>query len=34
MRVSADVEREGLDLPEFGGVAYPEDALAPVTVGA
>jgi len=28
MRVSRDVELEGLDLPEFGGLAYPEDALA------
>jgi ammonium transporter, Amt family len=28
MRVSEEVEIEGLDLPEFGGLAYPEDALA------
>ncbi len=34
MRVSPEVEREGLDMPEFGGVAYPEDALSPTTVGA
>jgi Amt family ammonium transporter len=29
MRVSPESELEGLDMPEFGGVAYPEDALAP-----
>jgi Amt family ammonium transporter len=29
MRVSPESEMEGLDMPEFGGVAYPEDALAP-----
>ena len=28
MRVSKEVELEGLDLPEFGGLAYPEDAIA------
>jgi ammonium transporter, Amt family len=33
MRVSPDSELEGLDLPEFGGVAYPEDALAPAPIG-
>ncbi|MCE9548187.1 MAG: ammonium transporter [Planctomycetia bacterium] len=27
MRVSPEVETEGLDIPEFGGVAYPEDAV-------
>ena len=27
MRVSKDVEREGLDVPEFGLLAYPEDAI-------
>ena len=27
MRVSAEVEREGLDVPEFGMQAYPEDAV-------
>lgn len=27
MRVPAEVEREGLDVPEFGMHAYPEDAL-------
>jgi Amt family ammonium transporter len=32
MRVSKEVELEGLDVPEFGGVAYPEDALS-TTVG-
>jgi ammonium transporter, Amt family len=26
IRVSPDVELEGLDVPEFGGLAYPEDA--------
>ncbi len=34
MRVSAEVETEGLDIPEFGGLAYPEDALAPAPGGA
>jgi Amt family ammonium transporter len=34
MRVSEESEREGLDLPEFGGVAYPEDALGPAPAGA
>jgi ammonium transporter, Amt family len=34
MRVSKEVELEGLDMSEFGGVAYPEDALAPVTTGS
>ena len=29
MRMSEESEREGLDLPEYGGLAYPEDALAP-----
>jgi Amt family ammonium transporter len=28
LRVSPAVELEGLDVPEFGGMAYPEDALA------
>jgi Amt family ammonium transporter len=28
MRVSLETEMEGLDVPEFGGVAYPEDAIA------
>jgi Amt family ammonium transporter len=31
IRVSPEVELEGLDVPEFGGLAYPEDALAPAT---
>ncbi|HEY4232347.1 MAG TPA: ammonium transporter [Lacipirellulaceae bacterium] len=31
IRVSPEVELEGLDVPEFGGLAYPEDALAPMT---
>jgi Amt family ammonium transporter len=34
MRVSKESELEGLDMPEFGGLAYPEDALAPITAGA
>jgi len=28
MRVSKEVEIEGLDVPEFGGLAYPEDVIA------
>jgi hypothetical protein len=27
MRVTRDVELEGLDVPEFGLLSYPEDAL-------
>ena len=34
MRVSPEVELEGLDVPEFGGLAYPEDAIVPTTAGA
>jgi len=30
MRVPAEVEREGLDVPEFGMHAYPEDAVVTV----
>jgi Amt family ammonium transporter len=30
MRVAPDVEREGLDVPEFGMHAYPEDAVVTV----
>jgi Amt family ammonium transporter len=30
MRVSREVELEGLDVPEFGMLAYPEDAVASV----
>ena len=30
LRVSPESEREGLDLPEFGMHAYPEDALSSV----
>ena len=26
MRVTAEVERQGLDVPEFGLACYPEDA--------
>jgi Amt family ammonium transporter len=29
MRVSKESELEGLDMPEFGSLAYPEDALSP-----
>lgn len=28
MRVSPEVELEGLDVPEFGGLAYPDDVIA------
>jgi ammonia channel protein AmtB len=28
MRVSKEVELEGLDVPEFGMVAYPQDTVA------
>jgi Amt family ammonium transporter len=28
MRVSKEAEIEGLDVPEFGGLAYPEDVIA------
>ena len=31
IRVSPEVELEGLDVPEFGGLAYPEDAIGPAT---
>jgi Amt family ammonium transporter len=34
MRVPKEVELEGLDMPEFGGLAYPEDALSPSIAGA
>jgi Amt family ammonium transporter len=33
MRVSPEVELEGLDLPEFGGLAYPDDP-PPVSLGS
>jgi Amt family ammonium transporter len=29
MRVAREVEEEGLDVPEFGMAAYPEDAAVP-----
>jgi Amt family ammonium transporter len=32
IRVSPEVELEGLDMPEFGAAGYPEDA--PLTVAA
>jgi Amt family ammonium transporter len=31
MRVSAETEMEGLDVPEFGMQAYPEDAVSPAS---
>jgi Amt family ammonium transporter len=35
MRVSEEAEFGGLDIPEFGGLAYPEDAIAlPQHIGA
>ena len=30
IRVTEEVEQEGLDVPEFGMSAYPEDALVTV----
>ena len=30
MRVSPETELEGLDVPEFGGLAYPDDAITSV----
>jgi Amt family ammonium transporter len=33
MRVSPEVEREGLDVPEFGLLGYPEDAIAVAAQG-
>jgi ammonium transporter, Amt family len=30
MRVAREVELEGLDVPEFGMLAYPEDAMSEV----
>jgi ammonia channel protein AmtB len=29
MRVSPEVEEEGLDVPQFGMTGYPEDAIVP-----
>jgi hypothetical protein len=34
MRVSKEAELEGLDVPEFGMVAYPEESLATFSTGA
>lgn len=31
MRVEPEVEVEGLDMPEFGMPAYPEDAVSPAS---
>jgi ammonia channel protein AmtB len=33
MRVSREVELEGLDLPEFGMLAYPEDPVQVLSTG-
>jgi Amt family ammonium transporter len=30
-RVSAEVEREGLDVPEVGSLAYPELGVSPIS---
>jgi Amt family ammonium transporter len=34
MRVAPEVERDGLDIPEYGMLCYPEDAIAPAAEGA
>ncbi len=34
MRVSKEVERSGLDVPEFGMMAYPEDAVELLAAGS
>ena len=34
MRVSKQVELEGLDMPEFGMLAYPEDAVQMLSAGS
>src|SRR5712691_7396989 len=34
MRVSKEVELEGLDVPEFGGLAYPDDATVSMPASA
>jgi ammonium transporter, Amt family len=34
IRVSPEVETEGLDMPEFGALAYPEDAIVATASGA
>jgi ammonia channel protein AmtB len=34
MRVSKEVELTGLDVPEFGMLAYPEDAVEMLTAGS
>jgi hypothetical protein len=33
IRVSPDVEREGLDVPEFGALCYPDFVMASATIG-
>jgi hypothetical protein len=33
MRVSAEAEEVGLDVPEFGLPAYPEESVVTVSVG-
>jgi ammonia channel protein AmtB len=30
LRVAESVEQEGLDIPEFGMLAYPEDAVSEI----
>jgi hypothetical protein len=34
MRVSKEVELTGLDVPEFGMLAYPEDAVEMLATGS
>lgn len=34
MRVSREVELEGLDVPQFGGLAYPDDVIATTSMSA
>jgi hypothetical protein len=34
MRVTREVEMQGLDVPEFGMMAYPEDAVDMLTEGS
>jgi hypothetical protein len=33
MRVPPEVEIEGLDVPEFGLLGYPEDPMVPIGAG-
>jgi hypothetical protein len=34
MRVTREVELTGLDVPQFGMLAYPEDAVEMLTAGS